>query len=440
MTRRIVPDPEVSLQLWPMVFGLLGPVVTGLAVSRLTGSRALGFLTTVLGLGTATLAQYAIFVKPYSLDYLATAVMLLLGVGLLVDRRVGLWPVAVTGMVSAFFALPSVMISLALVHIGALVCPSHESAVRAGWRTVLWRRWGAVVALDAVLAASYLLIYRHRSNPDLRAYWQDSFAPLGSLAGLGHFLSTNGWTAVQEALPGPLMWLAPLSAVGLIALAWASRWRWFALFVASSLAGMLVASMLQVYPIGIGAKGRVSIFAYPLIPLLVSIGLGALTKRIPAGGLIRAVAAFAVAVMVAGVTPPVYPPLDLSQLARELESSATRSDAVVVNTPAAALAGYYTSWPITLFEDNSPYGFAVRFPRPMTLTLPRNSEEGSAGIDELEKFLSDWRPTRLFLFTTRRGTDAALRIIRAHGFEEQGRRTGRVSTQLIEYRRSGSAP
>ena len=434
ITRRLLADPEVSLQLWPLAFGLAGPVLVGLVVSRLTASRLLGFIATVLGLGNATLSQYAIFVKPYSLDYAATAMLLWLGVRLLVDRSIRLWPVAVTGLASALFALPSVMMSVALVHIGALAPLPATGDSRAERR----RRWGTAAGFDGLLAAMYLVVYRHRSNPGLRSYWLDGFAPTSSLADLSRFLATTGWTAIRDALPGPLAWLAALAAVGLVALAWSTRQRWFVLFVVTCYAGVLAASMLQVYPIGIGSKARVSIFAYPLMPALVAVGIGALTRWMPRARVSNAAAAVAVAMVAAGVPPPVYPPLELSRLARALESRAEPTDAVVVNTAAAALAGYYATWPITLYEDQSPYGFTVRFPRPRTLTLPRLAEEGGPGLEMLDRFLAEEQPSRLFLFTTRRATEPAEQMIRAHGFEERDRSAGRISTRLIEYRRAGS--
>lgn len=434
VTRRVVADPEVSLQIWPYVFGLVGPAIVGLAVSRLTSSRLLGFIATALGLGAVSLAQYSIFVKAYSLDYLATAVLLLLGVELLVERRTRLWIVAAAGVATAFCSLPAVMIAVALVHVGALLRPASPDGRPAPWHT----RIGPVLAFDVLLAAIYVGIYRQRTNADLRGWWLDGFAPTSSFADFWAFVVSTAWPAIQEALPVPLMWLAPCAAIGLVALAATARQRWFALFVATCYAGVLAASILQVYPIGISYKARVSIFAYPLTPALVAVAFGAITTWLPLRRLLHAAAAIAVAVLVGGVAPPVYPPLDLSRLARALESTATPADAVVLNTSAAGLVGYYTSWPITLHEVRSAYGFAVHFPRPLTLTLPRNSEESGAGLDALDRFVADARPSRLFFLSTRRDTEAAERAIRALGFKEVGRMTSRISTRLIEYRRSGS--
>jgi hypothetical protein len=170
---------------------------------------------------------------------------------------------------------------------------------------------------------------------------------------------------------------------------------------------------------------------------LVVVGFDALTRWLPIRGLARAAAALASVLCVIRLPPPAYPGLDQSRLAQALESRAEANDAIVLNTSAAYLAGYYTSWPISTYADQSPNGFGVRIERPRTLTLPRTAEEGGPGIEVLDRFLDSEKPARIFLFTTRRGTSAAERAIHERGFEETWRRTGDVSARLTEFRRSG---
>jgi hypothetical protein len=434
VARRMIGDPEVSLQALPLMFGLVGPLVTGIVVSRLTASRMLGFIAVVLALGTANLAQYSVFVKPYTLDYTLTALFLLLAALLLVEGREVRLAAAAAGLVAVMFSVPSVFVSVALVHLVSVV-PGLNVRTSPPSRRL---RWGTVAAFNLLLAVVYIVVFRHRSDPALRAWWSDGFAPAASLVDLVRFLRTTGWTAIQEALPAPLAALAPLAGIGLAALVISPRWRWFGLFLALVFAGAIAASMLQIYPIGIGTRARVSIYTYPLTTVLVAVGFDALIRWLPIRAPARAAAAIAVVFCVARVTPPAYPKLDQVQLVRALESSATPDDAIVLNTPGASLAGYYTSWPISAQADQSPYGFAVRIERPRTLTLPRAAEEGGPGLELLDRFLDSEKPERVRFFSTRRGTDAAENAIRQHGFKEVRRSTGDVSARLIEYRRAGS--
>jgi hypothetical protein len=406
----------------------------GIVVSRLTSSYVLGFIAVVLGLGTANLAQYSVFVKPYTLDYALTALFLLLAVLLLVDRREMRLAVAAAGLAAVLFSMASVFLSLALVHVASLA-PAPDSSSRPPSTRL---RWGTVAAFDLLLVVTYFAVFRSRSNPALRSWWRDGFAPATSLADLADFLRTTGWTAIREALPEPLVALAPLVAVGLAALVISQRRRSFGLFVALVYAGAVAASMLQVYPIGIGLRARASIYAYAMTTGLVVVGFDALTRWLPIRKLAHAAAAVVVVLCVARLTPPAYPQLDQAQIVRALESTATPADAIVLNTPGASLAGYYMSWPISTRADQSSYGFAVEIERPGTLTLPRASEEGGPGLDVLDGFLAREHPARVYFFSTRRDTDAAESAIRSRGFEEVRRTTGNVSARLIEYRRTGS--
>ena len=123
------------------------------------------------------------------------------------------------------FSLPSVFLSLALVHLASLTPGLNVRASPTSKRL----RWGTVAGFDLLLAVIYLVSHG-RSNPALQAWWSDSFAPSTSLADFVRFLSTTGRTAIREALPDPLGALAPLAGVGLAALVISPRRRWFGLF------------------------------------------------------------------------------------------------------------------------------------------------------------------------------------------------------------------
>ena len=133
---------------------------------------------------------------------------------LLVDRRDERLAVAGAGLAAVMFSLPSVFLSLALVHLASLTPGLNVRASPTSKRL----RWGTVAGFDLLLAVIYLVLLHGRSNPALQAWWSDSFAPSTSLADFVRFLSTTGRTAIREALPDPLGALAPLAGVGLAAL------------------------------------------------------------------------------------------------------------------------------------------------------------------------------------------------------------------------------
>ena len=434
--RRTMADPEISLQIVPFACGLLGPVIVGAVVSRLTASYAVGAAGMALAFGAGSLANYSIFVKAYSADFALTAALLLMGVLVLKDNRRFHGLLAAIGLAAASVSVPSVMVSAPLVHLAALKPAEGAADPRAARR----RRWLAALAFDIGLAVLYVAFLRARSNPQLRSVWAGSFVPTSSMREAIEFLKTTGWTAIQEALPPPLVMLAPLVGVGLVSCFLRRGWRWFGLFITTVYLGVVVAAALQIYPIGIGPNGkaRITMYTYPVAIVLVAAAFDFLTRWLPLRSLVRIAAAAYVALTVARLPVPEYFKLDHVEMVWALQSKITDADALILNTSAAYTGGYYSQWRIDTYTDDSPQGFAVKFDRPRTLTLRRSAEEGAGGLEDVDALLTREQPPRVFFFSSRRGTEAAEAAIKAHGFAEVSRKSSNVSTRLIEYQRTSA--
>lgn len=432
-TRLFSNDLEIPLQVLPFLAGLAGAGLAGLLAARLTGSRDIGLVALALALASPFLAHYSIFVKQYSLDFAVTAGLLLAGVALFRREGAGLAWVAAAGVGAAVISIPSVFTSVPIVHLAALV---------RGWRApaaVRWRVAAAVAAFDLALLAIFGLWLADRSNPTLTAFWRADFLPAASLAEAWAFLTTNGYTALCDALPDELNLLTPLSAVGLVALLVRRDTRLIGLTLLGVFGALLVASALGRYPIGTDFRGRTVIFSYAITIVLVATGAHAILRWIPGCRFLFAAAA-AAALMWLVVHPlrVEYFPLNHVDLVRELQSQAGSRDALVLNGSGAYLAGYYAPWDIEAVPDDSPQAFGVRVRRPLTITLPRGSEEGRAPLTLLDDLLKTERPERAFYFATRRGFEAVEAAFAAHGYKEVHRTTSTVSTVLILYARTGS--
>jgi hypothetical protein len=431
--RGVIADPEVSLQAVPFVAGLAGAGLAGLLAARLTRRRSIGLVAMGLALASPFLAHYSIFVKQYSVDFAVTAGLLLAGAALMDGRRVTLGRLAVLGAVSAFFSIPSVFVSVPLVHLAALDRTRRQSPP-ARWRTA-----GIVLGFDLALAALYVFWLADRSNPALTAIWRADFLPLSSLAAAWEFLATNGAGALADALPERLSVLTPLAGVGLVALVARRDTRFTGLVILLAAIAVLAASALGRYPIGTEFRGRTVIFSYALTIVLVAVGAHAILRWLPGRRVwCAAAAAAALAWLVAQPLRVTYFPLDHVDLVRELETRATARDAIVLNTSGAYLAGYYASWEIEAFPDESPQAFGVQLRRPLTITLPRGAEEGTATLSALDQLLTAARPSRAFFFSTRRGVAAVEAAFAGYGYVEVRRTTSTVSTVLIEYTRGSS--
>jgi hypothetical protein len=430
--RQVIADPEVSLQLVPFLAGLAGALLAGLLAARLTGRRSIGLVALALTLASPFLAHYSIFVKQYSVDFAVTAGMLLAGVTLVDTRRVALGRLSAAAVVAALVSIPSVFVSVPLVHLAALARAWREHG-NARWRTA-----GIVLAFDLLLAAIYVFWLADRSNPALTAIWRQNFLPLSSLGAAWEFLATNGAGTLADALPERLSGLTALAGVGLVALVARRDTRMAGLVILLALIAVLAASALGRYPIGTDFLGRTVIFSYALTIVLVAAGVHTLLRWLPGHRVLCAgAAAVALAWLVVVPLRVTYFPLDHVDLVRELESRAGAPDAIVLNTSGAYLAGYYAAWEIEAFPDDSPQGFGVRLRRPLSITLPRGAEEGDRPLSALVDLLTAERPARAFFFSTRRGFAAVEAAFAAHGYVEVRRTTSTVSTVLIEYARSG---
>jgi hypothetical protein len=428
--RALVADPEVSLQILPFVFGLIGPFVLALLVATVTGSRALGVVAICLGVLSPFLAHYSIFVKQYTLDFTMAAGLLLAGAFATRGRGLPLPWLATLTLAATPFSIPSVFVGVPLVHI---------VAARQGWqarrdRRSVARAAGWVVAFDLLLAAIYMLVLAGRRNAALTATWRADFLPLSSIGDATAFLETNGIGMLATAVPEGWTWVTALAVVGLLGLLARREWRPLGAVFASAYLAILAASGMGMYPIGSEFRARPMLFSHALTLCLVVAGVDVLRRVLPRPAWIGTVlAAAAVAVAVWRPVPVAYFPLDHSALVQQLAIRAGSADAIVLNLPAAYLTGYYGPWPIDAIRDPSPQGFAVILLRPKSLTLPRGAEENNPASPALDEFLARERPGRAFFFSSRRGIDAVQATFAARGYAEYARATSRVSTFLLTY-------
>ena len=67
-SRRLIPDPELSLQLVPYCASLAVIPLLAIVVAMISGSRALGVVAGSLIALSPNVAYYSVFVKQYSVD------------------------------------------------------------------------------------------------------------------------------------------------------------------------------------------------------------------------------------------------------------------------------------------------------------------------------------------------------------------------------------
>ena len=347
--------------------------------------------------------------------------------------------VALAAGIAPLFSVPSVFISASIMHVGAL------GAIR-DWRlnrSRALRLLGATAAYDLAVLACYFLL-RNRTNERVRGgIFAHGFMPLDSLSEAGSFLATNGLRVLEMGQSG--VWL-PFIGLGCFWLLAHRPWRTLGLVVVGFYAAFVLASALDVYPLG---TGRPDIFAFPVGILCLASGVHLATAALPAARLSRL--AIAATVVTAALVWP--PAADYRRnvrnddpLVEALAANEGPNDGVIMTWSAGFLSAFYGEWSFeTAAYDQAANAPLVRFDRPNTLHLPF-SEDRVAGAGEVTKgqavqgFLRTFNGRRVWFLACREhaGWPEVTEVLERSGYAvDEMLRTSR-GTLFVAVRRDGT--
>lgn len=435
--RRLFHDPEWSLQIFPFVAGLLLIPLSARLVFKLTRNSGQAFLAAALIAVSPLLSSVSVRAKPFALDALATVALLLAATGCMqkpsLYRLAGLGTLAVAATLISFPALLTSAVLLALAFGWWFLNGSAEKRQRIRAAAGLFALAGSSLGLI------WFFLMHQQANQGLLQFWRPGFLPLDSFSGAVRFLWSRTVSTVLPAFPFGARALGLLSAVGLVAALTRRELRWFGLFFIALAAGLVLASALNLYPLG---DPRTSTFLAP-----VFIVLAALSPEVLRSGS-RAAAARtllgwggALALMAGASRWESYPPCNDAALVNRLELRLRPEDGLLIYPHANWTLGYYGSWPLQ-FRKTDDYGtrFEVipKRPRTMLLSGKIGYEEHPELLDpELEAFAGSRHP-RVFYFATHleyRCCDAHVHIQRR--LEEMGyvRKEGSATrtAELVEF-------
>ena len=262
---------EYSLRLLPLLAGLALPWVVWRVVRALGGPVA-GVIAATLAALSVPLIYYSAEAKPYSLDALISATLILLTIRTREDPRRSRpwWTLLIAGMLGALVTIPLPLI-LTGVASGLLLDPSVRSHPRAR------ENLAGVIGVWAVgFGLLYWLVYQDMTTLYLHRFWADTF--LNPLAPDFSFRAYGGMLALLDPLPPfedylPLRWCflllvaAIIPAVRRAGLAGASQ-------LGVPILATVLMSVLSKYPMGL----RLLIFLSPCVFALIGIGLAELLR------------------------------------------------------------------------------------------------------------------------------------------------------------------
>ena len=343
-----------ALRLLPFVFGAGLVWLTASTARRLLGDRA-AVVATALVACAPLLTHYSTSIKQSGVEAGLTLVTLRLGLSCRQASYGGIPSIRVTGFgaLLPWLAAPAPFVLAGLA--GCALMDLARGALRA--RRFLLQ---SVPAWAASVALVYLAAYEPAShNPYLRRYWSSALLiPLGDRypERLWALLNENVW-GLGLGYPGPpgrhlsnLTFLCVAIAVLLLLVMGTRgilvRHGWSVLIlVAAPILAAIGASVVGVYPVSL----RLTLFAAPLVQLLLVSGLQRVIQRLPAVHARRAwvLAGVALALPLLAISLLQVlrdPPEDVRTLVQDLTGQRRQEPAYVFTGSIAPWVYYSTNW------------------------------------------------------------------------------------------------
>jgi len=414
--RAVFGDPEWSQQLLPFVSGIGAIVVVALAARALTGSAGLAVLAGALTALNPLAAHYTVYVKPYTFEFLATALLLWWIAVAWREREVSprsFAAVSVLAGLGTFWSVTSAFLSAPIVNLAAL----RAWRSRRGVREILT---GAV--LYDVIVAGAALVMHARANARVVSDFRRGFLPLGPPSAVWTFLDTQGrrfvetslpsWTSTDPWNPTTVRWTLPLVGLGLIWLVVHRPTRWVGVALVGFLGVLVAVSALEIYPIGID---RTDIFAFPVGIVLFVMGVHGATAWLPRREWLRTIAGLAAAAVAVAVPVKVaYWGVNDSRLITYLTAGLTPDEGLILSPTGTFLAAVYGPWPVTISgTDDRSNATMATIERDLTVHLrPRRSPKPM-----LDAFIDASHPQRLWYVAFRTGEEEeALKALTDRGY------------------------
>lgn len=419
----VIPDPEWSLQIFPLLCGVAVVPLLGLLALRLSASRSIAVFAAVCAAASPMSSELSVRVKQYTSDSLTISLLLLAGLPLLTKyTRRGALEYVLASLLAVLFSFPSAFLSVAIVHVAAAAHWARGEPTR-NWRVLV-----PVLAFDVALLVLWLVTIRGQSSEALRQYWSAYYMPRRTTAALG-FLRDSGYHALSTAFPqslgGILLWLLPIGIYDFVR----RLPRGLSLVITLLGVELICASALRVYPLG---GGRTDSFIHPVIILCVACGVRQLkTWLAQLAPLLRHFAEL-FPIVLAGLVPwpgfalndhAEYPVSGDATVVQAVEASIQPSDGLIISPHGTISVGYYGRWPVSFVPwEAYAHNFHVHIQRPRTLGLSPYANywlQPELLDPELATFLNSDYPRLFYLAagTANASDEFTIERITAHGYK-----------------------
>lgn len=410
MVMTVFGDHAWTMQIAPLVFGLVQIPLIGWLAFRITGRVSLGLFAAALLTGSRTFAIYNIRVKQFSFESLVTLVLLALAVLWLQRRGRGTWLALITvAALSMLASFTAAIVGLLVVN-GLLlhrVLGADDELPTVTRATIV-----GCLLYDAFAVAFTALVHASQSNSDIVSFWNVYYMPLNDWSAAWAYLSSDGVRFLVGAVPGNLSWLAVGAAIAPALLLIRRGWRLAGVGLIVFYVGLLAASAMHLYPLG---GRRTDIFSYPVTILAITVAIWLARRR---SRVLPAVALGVVLLEIVLFFPRMrirYADAGGRAVIELVSEHASNSDDGLIVAPQTNWAmGCYGRWPVRLVRvDDSTNGFFVEIERAHSLVLRESAIDA-----QLDRFCLT-APDRIYFVSIRRSPARDQRIvevIETHGY------------------------
>ena len=376
---RLIPAPELSLQVAPFLAGLALIPVMALTVFRLTKSPPASILAAALVTWAPLLGPLSIRVKHYTLDALLVAILLLLTI--LAGENKNRFPaLAAAALIFCLFSFSSALVAVLLIGAFAFTHLRRPLATPENRRVLVY-----LTMFIAGTVLLYVVVLKSQKNATLENFWLDYFPDSYPDFLTGLFALFQGLVPSFDFLPTPMgaIWrhllavvFIGLAAYGTVSLISRPDRRWLGIGVLLVYPVLGVVAVLHLYPLG---GGRTDLFTYPVTVLLISCGFGRLCNqaaqqrfRIDHLTLICAVTALIFCIPSSARTEIQYPQGgNLPEMVARAEKALRPSDGLVILPHCSFCFAFYSDWPVSLEPcDFYATGFSPVIHHPGVHILP----------------------------------------------------------------------
>lgn len=435
---KFIPDKEISVQFFPIIFGLLQIPIFYFLLKKITDNKWLAFLgAIILAISSKDLLVYSARAKHYSLDSLSSILLLFYYIRFfsanIEIKRVLFF--LILSFILFLGSFTSIIIAGILVHIllFRIIKDCYKNKTFSVKPELL------IIIFDIFVFLVYSNFLRTNIDEDIYEYWRVFFIDihqsffnilLDAIAKLGFFVMAPFWSIYEffANKTGEYVFLILIFDILFLGVIYLYKRKLFDIlfFVAAFYLVAIFMSMMRIYPM---SGGRVDIYSYPITILLGVCGIWQLVLFLKFNQTFQKVFFIYAYSMFFALSffyfqEVQYPyNTNVKNYVNIIEQNTTEKDAVLLAPYSDYSFAYYTDWPIKFAEYKTATGFIPIIAKDNVFALP-STGVSKVDTDKIKKYME--------YFLSKIGDFDRVYFFSSHCFDEDQRYKNYVYRKYIQ--------